>query len=98
MRLRVFDIKSNKIARRTLQAMVIIGAATLLYQFVSLFPAFQGAFATSRGLEVQIQGEADTRQGLAYAFLSECANRKVCNLHKLWWALLILLSRIRICY
>ncbi|KAH8767779.1 hypothetical protein F5882DRAFT_466253 [Hyaloscypha sp. PMI_1271] len=80
MRLRVQDIRSNKIARRTLQAMVIIGAITLLYQFVSLFPAFQGAFATSRGLEVQIQGEADTRQGLAYAFLSECANRKNQNL------------------
>jgi hypothetical protein len=80
MRLRVQDIKSNKIARRTLQATVIIGAVTLLYQFVSLFPAFQSAFATSRGLEVQIQGEADSRQELTYAFLSECANRKVCNL------------------
>jgi hypothetical protein len=62
IRLRVRDIKSNKIARRTLQVTVVIGALTVLYQFTSLFPAFQNWLAASRELEVQIQGEADSRQ------------------------------------
>ena len=66
----VRDIKSNKIGRRTLQATVIIGILTLLYQFISLSPAFQA-------LQVQIQGEVDSRQSVAYGFLSGCANRKV---------------------
>ncbi len=77
IRLRVRDIKSNKIARRTLQTMIVIGALTVLYQFVSLFPAFQSGFAASRGLEVQLQGQADERQSLVYRFLTECDNRKV---------------------
>jgi hypothetical protein len=78
IRSRLRDINSNKIARRTLQAMVIIGTITLIYQIVSLGPAFQGALAASRGLHVQIQSEADSRQSLAYGFLSDCANRMVC--------------------
>ncbi|PMD36769.1 hypothetical protein L207DRAFT_89910 [Hyaloscypha variabilis F] len=68
----VRDIKSNKIGRRTLQATVIIGILTLLYQFISLSPAFQA-------LQVQIQGEVDSRQSVAYGFLSDCANRKSQN-------------------
>jgi hypothetical protein len=60
--------------------MVILGTITLFYQFVSLVPAFQGALAASRGLQVQIEGENDSRQSLAYGFLSECANRKVWTL------------------
>jgi hypothetical protein len=71
------DIKSNKIARRTLQAMVIFGVVTLLYQSVSLVPAFQGLLATYRGLQIQVQSEADSRQNVAYGFLSECSTRKV---------------------
>lgn len=77
LRLRIRDIKSNKIARRTLQTMIVIGALTVLYQFVSLFPAFQNWHAASRGLQVQIQGEADSRQSLVYEFLTFCENRKV---------------------
>ncbi len=43
--------------------------------------AFQGALAASRGLLVQIQSEVDSRQSLAYGFLSDCANRMVCAAH-----------------
>jgi hypothetical protein len=77
IQLRVRDIKSNKIARRTLQVTVVIGALTVLYQFASLFPAFWNWVAASRGLEVQIQGEADSRQSLVYEFLALCENRNV---------------------
>jgi hypothetical protein len=91
--LRIQDIKSNKIARQTLRTMVIIGALTLLYQFASLFPAFQGARTASRGLEVQVQGAADTRQSLAYSFISECMDRKVWALQNLTQDLLMVVSQ-----
>jgi hypothetical protein len=78
LRLRARNILSNKIARRSFQAMVIFSTITLLYQLISLIPAFQGALAASQGLQLQVKGESNSRQSLAYGFLSECANRKVC--------------------
>lgn len=57
--------------------MIVIGALTVLYQFVSLFPAFRNWVAASRGLQVPIQEEADSRQSLVYEFLALCENRKV---------------------
>jgi hypothetical protein len=77
LRFRVREVLSNKMARRSLQAMVIFGTITLFYQFISLVPAFQGALAASQGLRVQVESETDSRQSLTYGFLSECANRKV---------------------
>jgi hypothetical protein len=74
LRLKVRDIKSNKIARRTLKAMLAFGTIASLYQLISLFPAFQGAHAATRGLQLQ---ETDSRQNIAYGFLSICANRRV---------------------
>jgi hypothetical protein len=75
--LKVRDIKSNKIARRTFKAMLVFGIITLLYQFTSLGPQFQGAFAAASSLKVQIKGETDARQSNALEFLSICADRKV---------------------
>jgi hypothetical protein len=74
IRLKVREIKSNKIARRTLKAMLAFGTIASLYQLISLFPAFQGAYAATRGLQLQ---ETDSRQNIAYGFLSNCANRRV---------------------
>ena len=76
-RLRLLDIKSNKIPRQRLTAMIILGVVGLIYEYTSLGPQFWGAHTTARGLEVQMQVGADARQSMAYAFLAECVNRKV---------------------
>jgi hypothetical protein len=76
-RLRLRDIKSNKIAHRTFNAMIIFGIVELDYEYTSLGPQFWSAHTAARGLELQIQAGTDARQSMAYAFLAECANRKV---------------------
>lgn len=98
LRLRIRDIQSNKIARRSFLAMLILGTITILYQFISLVPAFQEALAVSQGLHIQVKGETDSRQNLAYGFLAECANRRVCIFHQHTCvrALLMDPSRVRI--
>lgn len=71
------DIKSNKIARRTLQTMIVFGVIGSLYYIISLVPQFQSVNAAIFGVQIQAKGETDSRQAIAYEFLSECANRKV---------------------
>ncbi|KAN0115220.1 hypothetical protein V8E51_004764 [Hyaloscypha variabilis] len=75
-RLRLRDIKSNKIAHRTFNAMIIFGIVGLVYEYTSLGSQFWSAHTAARRLELQIQAGTDARQSMAYAFLAECANRK----------------------
>jgi hypothetical protein len=77
LRVRVRKIFSNKIARRTLQIAFWMAVVTTIYYGTSLVPAFQGAVAATRGLQIQIESESDSRQTVAYGFLQECGNRKV---------------------
>ena len=77
IRLKVREIKSNKIARRTFKAMLIFGIIASLLGLAGLGPPIHGAFAAAAGLEIQIKGEADARQNIALAFQANCMNRKV---------------------
>jgi hypothetical protein len=54
-----------------------MAVVTTIYYGASLVPAFQGAMAATRGLQLQIESESDSRQTVAYGFLQECGNRKV---------------------
>jgi hypothetical protein len=77
LRVRIRKILSNKIARRCLHITIWMAVVTTIYYGASLVPAFQGAMAATRGLQLQIESESDSRQTVAYGFLQECGNRKV---------------------
>jgi hypothetical protein len=96
IRLKVREIKSNKIARRTLKAMIIFGIIASLFQLTSLGPQIHGAYAAAAGLKIQMKGEADARQNIAFAFQSNCMNRKVSILQQWREALLMNTCRPRI--
>lgn len=57
------DILANRTARNSLKVTLVFGSIGIIYWAISLIPAFEGAI--------------DSRQNIAYAFLQECANRKV---------------------
>jgi hypothetical protein len=77
LRARVRTILSNKIARLTLKIAFWMAVVTTIYYGTSLVPAFQGSVAATRGLQIQIESESDSRQTVAYGFLQECGNRNV---------------------
>jgi hypothetical protein len=79
LRVKVRKILGNKIARRTLQIAAWLAVITTIYYGISLVPAFQGAMAATRGLQLQTASESDNSQMVAYGFLQECENRKVCS-------------------
>ncbi|KAH7417646.1 hypothetical protein BKA64DRAFT_740118 [Cadophora sp. MPI-SDFR-AT-0126] len=70
------NLLNRKLARLTFQAMVIFGVITIVYQGISLIPAFQSSRSALRALSIQWQSARDSRQTLAFGFLQECANRK----------------------
>ncbi|KAL2063741.1 hypothetical protein VTL71DRAFT_5546 [Oculimacula yallundae] len=66
-------LTSNKLARRTLAAAIIFGIFNIVYQNISLGPAFMGANAA-------VQAARDGKHNIAYVFLKECASRKAQSL------------------
>ncbi|PVH82259.1 hypothetical protein DL98DRAFT_530361 [Cadophora sp. DSE1049] len=75
IRNRIRNLRSKKLARRSLQTIFIFSILTLVYQGISLIPAFQSARSARLQLQMERSDEGG-RQTLAYGFLSECANRK----------------------
>ncbi len=96
IRLKVREIKSSRIARLTLRAMIVFGIIGLHFQFTSLGPQIHGAYAAAAGLKIQTKGEADAGQNIAFAFQSTCMNRKVSMLQQWRDVLLMNTCRFRI--
>lgn len=71
------ETRQKILARRTFWATLTFGVLTLLYEAVSLLPAFHSSWSAAQGVNIQVKSEADSRQALAYSFLQECWNRKV---------------------
>lgn len=69
--------------------MILFGVLNVVYQGTSLVPAYVGVRATAEGLRLQSLAEGDSRQGLAYVFLKECASGKVIVSLKLTRSILI---------
>jgi hypothetical protein len=70
LRVKTGWILKNGIPRRTLHVTVLFGIVGIVYYGVSLIPPFEG-------LRYQGESNANNRQTMAYAFLQECATRKV---------------------
>jgi hypothetical protein len=81
LRVKLRNILSNKIARRSLQVTIWFTLFTMVYYTISLIPAFQGAAAVTRGLQLQAESNSESSQTVAYGFLQECGNRKVWKCH-----------------
>jgi hypothetical protein len=77
LRVKLRDVISNNIARRTLKITILFGVLTILYYCISLVPAFRAAGAAVESKEIQIKSAAGSSQGLAFGFLQECTNRLV---------------------
>lgn len=71
---------NNKLAWITLLATVIFGVTTIIWQGISIVPTYQGVKIAMQGIQLQTESEADGRQGIAYSFMQECANRKTQDL------------------
>jgi hypothetical protein len=71
------EIKEKILARRVFHATLVFGVLTLVYETVSLLPAFDASSSATKGVVLQAKSEADSRQALEYSFLQECENRKV---------------------
>ncbi|CZR54584.1 uncharacterized protein PAC_04468 [Phialocephala subalpina] len=74
------ETRQKILARRTFWATLAFGVLTLIYEAVSLLPAFHSSLSAAQGVNLQVKSEADSRQALAYSFLQECENRKAQNL------------------
>ena len=70
LRVKTRWILKNGIPRRTLHVTILFGIVGIVYYGVSLIPPF-------KGLRYQVESNANNRQTMAYAFLQECATRKV---------------------
>lgn len=70
LRVKTRWILKNGISRRTLHVTILFGIVGTVYYGVSLIPPF-------KGLRYQVESNANNRQTMAYAFLQECATRKV---------------------
>lgn len=70
LRVKTRWILKNGISRRTLHVTILFGIVGTVYYGVSLIPPF-------KGLRYQAESNANNRQTRAYAFLQECATRKV---------------------
>ncbi|KAK0100420.1 hypothetical protein ONS95_008368 [Cadophora gregata] len=70
------NLLNRKLARLTFQAMVAFGVLTIVYQGISLIPAFQSSRTALRALGIQWESARDGRQTLVFGFLQECASRK----------------------
>jgi hypothetical protein len=77
LRVKLRNILSNKIARRSLQITFWFTLFTIVYYTISLIPAFEGVTAMTRGLQLQKESNSESSQTVAYGFLQECGNRKV---------------------
>lgn len=77
IRSHLHNLLNKRVARRTFHALLVFGTVTLVYQAISLIPAFQSAMSAAQALKLQGDTGTDGRQTLAYGFLQECANRKV---------------------
>lgn len=64
-------------AKRTFHLTLAFGVLTLIYEAVSLFPAFHSSLSAIQGVNLQAKSEADSRQALTYSFLAECETRQV---------------------
>ncbi|KAF8857577.1 hypothetical protein BDZ45DRAFT_726623 [Acephala macrosclerotiorum] len=74
------ETRQKTLARQTFWATLAFGVLTLLYEAVSLLPAFHSSWSAAQGVSLQVKSEADSRQALAYSFLQECENRNTQNL------------------
>ncbi|KAE8449083.1 hypothetical protein EG329_008466 [Mollisiaceae sp. DMI_Dod_QoI] len=74
------ETKPRSLAKRTFQVTLAFGILTLIYEAVSVLPAYHSALSAAEGVNLQVKSEADSRQALAYSFLQECENRKIQNL------------------
>lgn len=70
--------RRNKVlAKRSFQFTLAFGILTLIYEAVSILPAFHSSSSAAQGVDLQAKSEWDSRQALTFSFLAECANRKV---------------------